>query len=215
MIPIQLDRIMVWASYPILTFPDVPEVVIELINQPCAVLGRGPSVSGLCCLRLRCLRRHDRIEQDGVGSDMVSSRIRVSRRGERIGNVPQSRLRRSLHLETQIARHIGVADRRVAAAQDQAEAIEGDAIIPNRAHRVSLTQKSLVYFQRRHRSWGRKVSHQKASRLQALPVLVGVLRRTDRQRDRDDTQLIVGRVLADNLPSLLLGHRPTMAELIF
>jgi CO/xanthine dehydrogenase Mo-binding subunit len=23
-----------WASYPILTFPDVPEVTIELINQP-------------------------------------------------------------------------------------------------------------------------------------------------------------------------------------
>ena len=23
-----------WASYPILTFPDVPEIVIELIDQP-------------------------------------------------------------------------------------------------------------------------------------------------------------------------------------
>src|SRR5262245_30208263 len=43
-------------------------------------------------LRLRCLWRHDRVEQDGVGKAVVPLRVGVSRRGERIGNVTQSRL---------------------------------------------------------------------------------------------------------------------------
>jgi CO/xanthine dehydrogenase Mo-binding subunit len=30
-----------WASYPILTFPDVPEIVIDLIDRPRSAVGRG------------------------------------------------------------------------------------------------------------------------------------------------------------------------------
>jgi nicotinate dehydrogenase subunit B len=90
---VTFDRGMVtsldWASYPILTFPEVPEIVIELIDRPMEKPlggGRAPGGFGLFSnlkCRLRCDRRASSLGafQAREGESSFTSCLRMRSRG--------------------------------------------------------------------------------------------------------------------------------------